>query len=288
MKRAVVALTVFAAATPATARDDWDLGRDPARDLTIAAVTFENFGVAVRCMDGALSVVLSGVPRGRGVRTFRYQMGDQPETASRWVAAGDGDVAFAVWPAATAADLARGGRLNLGIRDGDRLRRLSADLPASSTAVAEVFRACGRELSPASRDEEPDRENLGGLRWVDVPTPSFPSRTEASAGLAAVTCDVDARGGLRTCRVESEFPEGGGFGRAATLGAHRTGRVGVDPAAPGALEGRRVNFVVRYGLRDEVALPTIPSHLPERPEYHGQPPLDDGSAATVEIPPAAR
>lgn len=267
------ALAAFLALTPAVPTaaqdatpDEWDFGRDQERKLTIAAVSFENFGVGVRCMDETLSVVVSGVPRGRGVRTFRYQMGDEVEADSRWIASDDGTSAFAVWPARTAAGLARGGRLSLGVRDGDTLRRIAVDLPPSTSSVRQVFQACGRELTPTTEQSEPDRESLSGLRWVNAPEPSFPSRTDAAAGLSAVTCTVDGRGNLRRCRVESEFPEGGGFGRAATLGAHRTARVGLLEGEAGDMEGRQVAFVVNYRLSTEPPLPTIPTRLPPRTE----------------------
>jgi hypothetical protein len=247
---------------------EWDFGRDPARKLAIAAVSYENFGVAVRCLDGILSVVVSGLPEGRGVRTFRYQMGDQTETDSRWVAAGDGTTAFAVWPTRTAAGMAKGGRLSLGVRDGERMRRIAVDLPPSTGAVSQVFQACGRELTSETEANEPDRENLGGLRWRSTPEPSFPSRTVASQGLAAVRCKVDRGGRLEDCSVESEFPEGGGFGRAATLGAHRTGRVETDGQA-GTMEGREIAFVVNYRMSSEPALPSMPSRLRPRAEREG-------------------
>lgn len=278
MNRALIAILVCATALPASAQDitpdEWDFGRDPERDLTIAAVSFENFGVAVRCLDDTLSVVVSGVPRGRGLRTFRYQRGDEVETDSRWVADDNGPNAFAVWPARTAAGLARGGRLTLGVRDGDALRRIAVDLPPSTTAVGQVFQACGRELTPATENSEPDRESLSGLRWVNAPEPSFPSRTSAGAGLAAVTCTVDGRGNLRRCRIESEFPEGGGFGRAATLGAHRTARVGLLEGETGDMEGRQVAFVVNYRLSTEPELPSFPTRLPPRPEPEREIPSD--------------
>jgi hypothetical protein len=62
---------LIAAPVAAPAQDpseDWDFGADPARKLTIAAMTFENFGVAVRCMDENLSVVVSGLPVASGER----------------------------------------------------------------------------------------------------------------------------------------------------------------------------------------------------------------------------
>ena len=54
MKRLALIGLAALIATPATAQDDWDLGRDPERKLTIAAVTYDNFGVAVRCMDDVM------------------------------------------------------------------------------------------------------------------------------------------------------------------------------------------------------------------------------------------
>jgi len=73
----------------------------------------------------------------------------------------------------------------------------------------------------------------------------------ATAGLAAITCVVRQQGRLRDCRIESEFPEGGGFGRAATMGAHRTARVAPLEGMPGDGDGRRVSFLVRFAAYDE-------------------------------------
>lgn len=262
-------------ATPAMAQDDWDLGRDPERKLTIAAVTYDNFGVAVRCMDDVMSVVVSGLPQGPGIRTIRHQIGDQPEMSGRWVSAGDGGAAFSIWPASTAAYLARGGRWVLDVPDGDRVRRISADIPASPAVIGEVFSACGRTLSPTSLRDEPSREDFAGVRWVRIPEPTFPTRTDALGGLAAITCTVTARGDLRGCRIESEFPEGAGFGRAATMAAHREGKVApIEAGASPDMEGRKVSWVVRYNMSDEVPLPAIATRLPYRPEREGLRPAD--------------
>lgn len=274
MKRLALIGLAALIATPAAAQDDWDLGRDPARKLTMAAVTYDNFGVSVRCMDGVMSVVVSGLPEGRGLRTIRHQLGDQPEMSGRWVSAGDGGAAFSVWPAATAAYLARGGRWVLDVPDGQRVRRISADIPASPVAIGEVFTACGRTLAPESVSDEPSGEDFSGLRWVEMPVPSFPTRTDAAAGVAALTCTVTARGGLRGCRIESEFPTGAGFGRAAVIAAHRDGRVA--PIEPGSTdpEGLRVSWFVRYNMSDQEPLPPTATHLPYRPEREGLRPAD--------------
>lgn len=267
MKRfALIGLSLLIA-SPATAQDDWDLGRDPERKLTIAAVTYDNFGVAVRCMDDVMSVVVSGLPPGRGIRSIRHQIGDQPEATGRWVSAGEGAVAFSVWPASTAAYLSGGGRWVLEVPDGDRLRRISVDLPASTSAIGAVFTACGRTLSPTSQDDEPSQDSFAGLRWSSMPTPEYPDRTNAGGGLAALTCTVGARGNLRACRIESEFPDGAGFGRAAVAAAHRRGRVEpVDPGTTRTMEGLTVAYTARFNLIDDFRepLPPIATRLPLR------------------------
>ena len=119
-----------------------------------------------------------------------------------WISAGDGSAAFSIWPAATAAYISRGGRWVLEVPDGERIRRISADLPASPSAIGEVFAACGRTLTPTSEVDEPSQEQFDGLRWVRMPEVSFPSRggieaaesgSGAGAGLVALTCTVTAR-----------------------------------------------------------------------------------------------
>ena len=94
--RTVLLILAAMIATPAAAQDDWDLGRDPGRKLTVAAVNFDNFGVAVRCVDDVMSVVVSGLPVERGARIIRHRIGDQPEVTGSWVSAGNGSAAFSI------------------------------------------------------------------------------------------------------------------------------------------------------------------------------------------------
>jgi len=240
----------LAAATPAVAQDagdDWDLGRDPAHNVTIAAVTFENFGVAVRCMDEVMSVIVTGAPEGRGVRRIGFRINDVDDPASSWVTGGDGTTLFAVWPTYVATELRRGGTLALTIPDATgRDRRIVTDIPASPDAVAQVFQACGRPPPEVVGNDAASSTDLGKLVWARSPEPSFPSDTEVTRGMAALDCTAEASGRLRSCRIESEFPEGSGFGRAATLGAHRTGRVKPVDGEVGSMDGRHISFVVRY------------------------------------------
>lgn len=105
---AATGLAIFLAAGPVTAQDageDWDFGQDPSRDLTIAAVTFDNFGVAVRCLDDTLSVVMSGVQASEGEQTVRFAMADKEEGGTSWIGSRNGTSLFSIWPEAIATDL---------------------------------------------------------------------------------------------------------------------------------------------------------------------------------------
>lgn len=260
-------LMLLLANGPAAAQDasDWDYGEDAAKDLAIAAVTFENFGVAVRCMGENLSVVMSGLPVGSGERTLGFQMGGEPAEDSRWVSDKNSASAFAVWPRAMATSLSRGGRLSLAVPDGNTTRRLAVDLPASTESVGRVFRACGRQLDASNEEEAPTGDDLAGLVWVKRPEISFPDRARYEGGLAAVLCSVRGDGRLRDCTVESEFPEGSGFGRAATYGAHRTAEVAPAGGSGARMDDRKISFVTRYSLADPGVAPP-PSRLPDRDE----------------------
>lgn len=258
------------AAVPALAQDsgdDWDFGQDASRDLSIAAVTFQNFGVAVRCVNDRLSVVVSGLPEGSGRRTLGWTINGQSDETSQWISARNSTSAFAVWPRSIATQLSHGGRLEVIVEENGRARRHVVDIPASSQSVGRVFQACGQSLTSPT-DVAPSGENLTGLRWDRYPTPSFPNRSENyEAGLAAVQCTVQPNGSLRNCRAESEFPENGGFGRAAVLGAHRSGRI--SPTTQGeAIGGRTISFVTTYGQLDGVYVASPPSRLPGREEIY--------------------
>ena len=270
-----VLVTTMAFGGPAAARDgdDWDYGEDPARKLSIAAVSFESFGVAVRCVDGSLSVVLSGLPVDSGQRRLLYSMGGDPEVESLWVSGSASTSAFALWPRSVATAMSRGGRLSVAARDGEATRRYAVDLPASSSSVGRVFRACGHELDPSRPDDSPGDEDFAGLVWARSPEISYPRRARYERGLAAILCHVGEGGGLRDCTVESEFPEGSGFGRAATLGAHRTARVEAANGSDEDIEGRRISFVTRYRMSAPGLTPP-PSRLPQRDDIYNPPPPD--------------
>jgi hypothetical protein len=265
MRRVLIAVLAASFVAPAAAQEpaeDWDFGVDDRRNLTIAAVSFETFGVAVRCLDGVFGVVLSGLPAGPNLRSIAYRMGDGPEISTEWVGLRNGQTAFAVWPAHRAEELAGGGRLSLGVRDGERVRRIAVDLPPSPSAVTRVFQACDRTPPSLQPVRVADGESFSGLRWRRQPQVSYPSQTLSEGGLAAIACRSTETGSLRGCSIESEFPEGGGFGRAATLATHRTARLEQSDGTQTGMEGRRVSFVVRYNLLSEAETLSPPSRLP--------------------------
>lgn len=243
------------------ASDDWDYGEDPAEKTSIAAVTFETFGVAVRCRDKSLSVIVSGLPVASGERKLRYRMDAIEEAESVWVSGRNSPTAFALWPRRIADDFSRGGTLALAAMDGDQVRRYQVDLPSSNAAIPRVLQACGLESD--SQDDAPGGETLSGLRWVRPLDITFPSNSRYESGLAAIQCQIRSDGRLRDCEIESEFPEGSGFGRAATLGAHRTGQVAPSGVGQARLEDRRVAFVTRYNSYEALLAPP-PSRLPDR------------------------
>lgn len=252
----------------ATAQDpeDWDFGADSERDLTIAAVTFDNFGVAVRCMNDNLSVVVSGLPVASGERRLTYSMGDGEARESLWISGRNSPSAFAVWPRYVATAMSRGGRLVIVAPDGDESRRYAVDLPPSPAAVGRVFQACGKVLEPAGENSAPSGDSFAGVRWAERPEPNFPYQTQTETGITAITCTLRGNGRMRDCQIESEFPEGSGYGRSAQFAANRTARVeAIDPSGR-SMEGIKISFTLRY-LPYGSALP--PGAVEEERRYPG-------------------
>lgn len=273
LSRLVAISAALLIAAPATApaqnaSDDWDFGADPARKLTIAAMTYENFGVAVRCMDDNLSVVISGLPAASGERRLSYSMGGDTERESVWVSGRDSTAAFAVWPRYVAAAMSRGGRLVIVAPDGEQSRRYAVDLPASSSSVGRVFQACGKVLEPVGQTTAPSGESFAGVRWAERPEINFPSQSQYDLGIAAISCTVRANGRMRDCKIESEFPEGSGFGRASQFAANRTARV--EPIDPNgrSMEGTSIAFTTRFIAYNGGYLPPPPSRLPGEDEIN--------------------
>lgn len=262
--RVLLAASAMGAAGSAGAQDgdDWDYGHSAEQNASVAAVTFDTMGVAVRCMNDTLSVLLSGMPAGSGERSLKVAVGEQGEEDSLWVSARDSGTLFAVWPRALAHDLALGGRLSVAVPDGERVVRYAVELPASEAAIGRVLEACGQTLYGPVNDA-PEGVNMAGLEWASPPEINFPGQSRYEGGIAAIVCTTRANGELEDCAIESEFPTGSGFGRASTLGAHRSGRVRPVAGGDSVREGRRIAFLTRFSLSNTPSL-NIPSRLRDR------------------------
>ena len=267
MRQILVALMGLASlsltgAAQAQSADDWDFGADPSRKLTVASIDYGTYGVAVRCMDGVVSLTISGLPEASGERDLSLSLAGGPSYTSQWISGRNSPVAFALWPRQLAGGLARGGTLVISAPDGGLTRRYTMDLPRSEQSVARTLAACGHTLEAPA----PAGENQVGLAWVNPPRPTPSNRADYATyeqALAAVVCQIAPDGKLRDCEAESEFPPGSGWARASVVTAHREGRVRLT-SGPGPIPpGRTIGFVSRLNWNDDL-LPATPSRLPLR------------------------
>lgn len=229
MKTALVLTTSFALALPALAQDsagDWDVTRDPNKDLVIAYTVFDNgLGVGARCSGGSYQVLVSGLPPATGAsRTLRVAFEDGEFAVQHWSVGNEASVAISDYPSPLARNLREGGRMQIivpgGGQNGKNLRYV-IDLPSSGAAIDETLTACGRPLVDP-RDAElaalGDNGLPADLNWIREPQITYPERRTYTRGFATLTCLTRSDGFLRDCAVETEHPHGGGFGEAALNG----------------------------------------------------------------------
>lgn len=251
----VLGAAFAALASPALAQqsapsEDWDLTANAEQQLTLATVDFGENVLALRCRAGALDLLLTGVPASVGTtRRIRVSAGGIVEEDQIWAAQAGQPVLGADEPARLARQLRAGGDLDLRIdkeTDADRPRRYRLTAPASAASVDAVLTACGEPL--AEPRDLIRRAGAGpGLLWEVAPTSEFP-RTPAAlrsnGGGVRVSCVIGADWGLQDCRVESEQPEGLGFGASAVAGALQAR---VRPPADGSdMRGQLVRFSARF------------------------------------------
>ncbi len=263
MKRLMPAwLLVGLAASTTMAQDtapDWEIVSDPAKSATAAVVAFDSgIGIGVRCLRGALGVVISGLPPEQAPnRTLRIAYDADPLRDTRWVTTTNPTVVVHEYPAAVARRLRLGGQMTMvvpGAGEGGRNLRYILDLPASATAIESVLTSCNKPLIDP-RDAELDiRGPAEGLpqdmRWVRPPRPLYPHEAEfdrVARGYAVLTCLTQADGSLKACEVESEHPLGSGFGR-ASLAAIPRARLGWVAAPDTPADVRRIAFRVNFAM----------------------------------------
>lgn len=82
------------------------------------------------------------------------------------------------------------------------------------------------------------------VTFLARPQPEFPDRARSNHGVVGLICTVTVRGTFNNCQIESETPEGNGFGRAAVASMHRGSRI--DMRAGGPSPGDRVQATIRF------------------------------------------
>lgn len=255
----LIGVLVASTALAQDAPTDWEIDHDPAKRSVVATVVFDSgIVIGVRCVRGALGVVLGGLPPATGAtRPLRISYGDQPMRNEVWVPTTNPSVAVHHYPASVARRLRLGGPMNIvvpGAGEGGRNLRYVLDLPASATAIEQVLTACNRPLvdpRDALLDENPTGE-LRGLRWVRRPHADYPEeaiQNGIGGGYAVLSCVSQRDGSLTACEVESEHPLGSGFGR-ASLDSLRRARVGAPEGSDGPVPIQHFQFSVRYTLAD--------------------------------------
>lgn len=258
MRRAAVASLASLLAFPATAQqpgDDWDLIVDDGQSMMLALAGYSSGQtLAVRCRDGDLELLLSGLPPLEG-QTRRIEMtySDGREEAGAWITSGDGSLVFSQVPRLDARRLRQGGPLQLSAAvDADPdspLRRYVLDLPARSDNLDKVLAACDADR-PDPRDDlvrwsiPPGAEDF----WRRLPTPDYPQAAiQLGAGFAVFSCVTTGDGRLTDCRTEREsHARRYGFGDAA-LKSLRAARIApADQGGPP--QGRLVIGTIRFRI----------------------------------------
>jgi hypothetical protein len=243
------------------AEADWTLLRDQRQNSIIAYIPVTTgLMLAVRCTDGALDGVITGLPahpRGQPTRALGLAFGTERMHQTRWSVTTDPTVAISDYPARFARSLKRGGQLKIlipgGAPDGRNLLH-DLTLPASGSAIEQTLNACGRPLDDPRDDLLPDIGESGlpaGVRWAERPRISYPN-TFLAAGYAVVSCVAQTDGSLDDCQLESEQPPRSRFG-AAALRAARDARIEVDPAPGTSALPRMISF--RANFTDRSAAP---------------------------------
>lgn len=235
---------------PPQAEQDWNVLRDPAKKSVIAYIPVTTgLMLAVRCVDGALDGVITGLPQsrpGRATRPLGLSFGDEPMRHVRWNVTTDRTVAISDYPAAFARSLKKGGPLKIlipgGAEDGRNLRH-DLVLPGSSSAIEQTLAACNRPLEDPRDALLPDIEDNGlpnGLTWARPPRARYPN-TNLASGYVVISCVAQTDGSLAQCQIESEQPPKSRFGAAALL-ATRDARLNVSDQPGGQLTPRMIAF----------------------------------------------
>lgn len=254
--RGAAVAAVLALPASAQTADDWDLREEPARELALATLEFQDAPVlAVRCARGELSVMVARLQPHEGpTRDLELTLGGHAGSG-RWAAVGDGATAARTVSGMAVRELAAGGEISLTVRDAAPPRRYRYTAPAASAALGRVLTACGQPTAYARDAERAALRDAGWNidappAWETPPGPGFPSRAFTRGvrlGRADLTCRLQPDRSLRECEVEGEYPAGLGFGEEA-LTAAAEARVEASERTA-ALTGRLITFSTTFQLQ---------------------------------------
>lgn len=216
MRAAVIVSLAIVLASPANAQqsvDDWDLIVDESQDMKLAVVGYSSGQtLAVRCRDGDLELLLSGLPPlDRNTRRIEAAYSDGRVEAGYWISSGDGSLVFSPVPRLDARRLRQGGPLQVSVAVSTDpevpLRRYALDLPAQSANLDQVLADCGAD-GPDARDEMVRWSippGTGGDFWRRHPAPRYPeAAVHLGSGLVVFSCIATGDGRLTDCRTERE------------------------------------------------------------------------------------
>ena len=259
MRGAVLAALIGLLASPASARqtgDGWDLIVDEGQNMSMAVAAYSSGQtLAVRCRDGDLELLLSGLPPLEGeTRRVEAAYSDGRVEAGAWLTGGDGSLVFSPVPRLDARRLRQGGPLQLSVAvsaDYEApLRRYALDLPSNSANLDQVLGGCGAG-QPDPRDDLVRWSipaGAGGDFWRRQPAPRYPeAAAHLGSGLVVFSCIAAGDGRLTDCRTERESHHRRfGFGEEA-LKSLRAARIApADDGGPPA--GRLVIATIRFRL----------------------------------------
>lgn len=259
MRWVTVASLSILLATPASARqagDDWDLIVDESQKMMLAVSAYSTGQtLAVRCSDGDLELMLSGLPPLEGQnRRIEATYSDGRVESGLWLSSGNGSLVFSPVPRIDARRLRQGGPLKLAAAvaaDPEApLRRYALDLPARSAKLDQVLAACDADRTDPREDlvrwsVPPDAWT--GF-WRRQPTPNYPdAAVQVGAGFAVFSCVTTGDGRLTDCRTERESHHRRfGFGEAAVRSLREARIAPADDGGPPA--GRLVIGTIRFRL----------------------------------------
>ncbi len=168
---AAVAIAGAGSAQAQAADDDWEFAEDPTRQLTVAASRYDaGPSIIVQCREGALALMLVGMPAGTERIEVNASRADGRTDVQAWRPTGSDGVFRSTVPARDIRFMRGGGAY--AVRTGEGVEpafAASFDLPTQSANLDRVLTACGWALAD-DRDQLP-RAQGASLTDPDVRAP---------------------------------------------------------------------------------------------------------------------